>query len=793
MKRLFFLGLAWFGIALGAGAATVEWPLEAEGVEICLPLEPSPAEAFAAEELQSGLRKMSGATLPIRKGEPTPGRKVIYVGRHPASEALWKELADPDHHRIEAGEEAIRIVGGYRPPVADGEEVYYNEWGVNYGVFELLEEQGFRWLRPGDAGEEVPKSRVLRAASGVREFKPAFPLRWGVALYATSSLRTATPEESQAAVLWAFRNRCNVLRGNDPRYGGGLRIGGGGHSYHQLVPEKLFAKHPEFFPLIDGKRKAKGQICHSNPELQEFFAKAVVEAAKRRPGLYMTSIDPNDGAGWCECGPCRAMDDPAVKSGRGGGLSMSSRVAAFNNIIAKKVEPELPGLRLYSLAYAQYLEPPTRVEKLEPSLVVGLAPFAGAFSDYSRPLRDPESLPNRRFLDSIKGFHKLGTTMYAREYLSHYAWPGPLPLLWVMQDRFRVYRDFDFIGAYSETHPCWGPQGMVLHFYLKLLWNPDLDLDTAIADYCEKAYGPAAAPMLRYHQKIEARGKGGPYFGSGGSQAIGLFTPEFLAALAEDVAEARKLAAGAEPYEWRVETVLKGYEFAQLYRAAVTELGTGNVAQARAALEALETFYREESASGEIFNKGEGSRRGADGKPQPPGFLRNLRTDLARIDTLEKTFRNPRLLQQLTARWKFQPDAKDEGVSLEWNAVELDDAGWAPLSSETPWQHQGFSGFHGTGWYRRKFPTPVVEPGQKVMLIFDGVDGDATFWLNGVEVGRRDLVDPVDGRNRWNEPFALDITDGLKPGAANTLAVRVRKESGNGGLYRSVRLVRADP
>lgn len=784
------------GHLLMGAASAAEWPLSARALEICLPASPSPSEEFAAEEMQAYFRKMSGVEIAVRKGEPSGEKKVIFVGRHSENKDLWEGLDNPDHYILDGTPERLRIVGGFKPPVVteDGRELH-SDWGVLYGAYQLLGDQGIRWLRPEPEGEEVPKASTLQIVEGRKLHKPAFAFRWGVALYASSNLKTATPEESEAAGLWALRNRSNVLRTplSDIKYGGSVRIGGGGHVYSQLVPKGLFAKHPEFFPLINGKRVVKGQLCLGNPDLQEYFAKKVIANARKNPALFMTSIDPNDGGGWCECDKCQAMDDPGLISGRSGAVSMSTRVMRFNNIIGEKVRKELPELLLYCLAYAGHTEAPKKVDTLAENLIIGLAPFAGAYSDYSRPLRDPQSLPNRRFMESIKGYSRLNAKMYAREYLSHYAWPGPLPLLWTMQDRFKVYRDFNFTGVYSETHPCWGPQGMVLYMYLRLLWDPDLDLKAEVADYCRKAYGPAAAPMQKYHELIEKRGKGGPYFGSGGSQAIGLFTDEFLDTLAPYVKEAKKLAQGHAPYEWRIETVLAGYDFARLYRHAVTELSRGKPKEAKEAIAKLEAFYGELSPRGDVFDKGDGrTKKDANGAFIPPSFLRGLLADLAKIDTIDKQFKNPRLLQMFDTAWKFKEDANGEGVASGWDQPSVDDAGWAVIKSGMPWQHQGFSDYHGTGWYRRQFPTPSVGAGQKIMLIFDGVDGDATVWVNGKQIGHRDLIDPLDGRNHWDDPFMYDLTEALNSEGLNSLVVRVTKMTGNAGIHRSVKLFRID-
>lgn len=780
------------GLCAQISVFALEWPLTQPDLDICVPTSASPSEEYAAEELRTYLQKMSGIEFPILKGDPVEGRKSILLGRHESSKSLWSGLDDPDQYIIEVSPESVRIVGGYRPPVRNSEGTeFVSDWGILYGVYQLLEDQGVRWFRPEPAGEHVPKRSSLSLNGGRKDYKPAFSLRWGVALYASSFLKTATEEESLMARIWALRNRGNVTGLREPKYGGQLNIGGGGHVYSRLVPPSLFGAHPEFFPLIDGVRTPKGQLCLGNPALQDLVAEKIVALGQANPQLFMTSIDPNDGAGWCECEKCKSLDDPNVKSGRGGGLSMSSRVSAFNNIVAKKVAEKCPNLLLYCLAYAQYMEAPTKVAYLEPNLVIGLAPFAGAFSDYSRALRDPESGPNRRFLESVEGYHKLGAKMYAREYLSHYMWPGPLPLLWTMQDRFQEYEKLGFIGAYSETHPCWGPQGNNLYFYLRLLWNPHLDLRAELESYCRDFYGPAAASMQRYHEALEARGKGGPYFGSGGSSAQNLFTSDFLAELAPFVEQARNAVSGQAPYEWRVDCVLAGYEFARLYRQTADAIKAGKIKDAKASLAELDAFYGDKYPKGDVFNKGEGRAKSANGQPRVPSFIRDLNTAIAKADKIESRYKNARLVQALDAAWKFQADPEDKGVDQGWHSVGVADAEWPRMASGQPWQQQGFPDYHGTAWYRRNFPTPAIEGSPRLVLVFTAVDGDATVWVNGREVGRHDLLD-LDGVNHWDDPFAFDITDFLNKEGLNALSVRVKKDSGYGGIHRNVRLLRVD-
>jgi hypothetical protein len=58
---------------------------------------------------------------------------------------------------------------------------------------------------------------------------------------------------------------------------------------------------------------------------------------------------------------------------------------------------------------------------------------------------------------------------------------------------------FDF----DNCHGNWSSHGLDYYVLCKALWNPALDVRAAIADYCRAAYGPAAGPMQRFHDRLE--------------------------------------------------------------------------------------------------------------------------------------------------------------------------------------------------------------------------------------------------------------------------------------------------
>src|SRR6185295_12102018 len=92
--------------------------------------------------------------------------------------------------------------------------------------------------------------------------------------------------------------------------------------------------------------------------------------------------------------------------------------------------------------------------------------------------------------------------IYTYEYWSGYGWPGPLPLVHTMADRIRQYRPLNVRGIYNETHPSWGPQGLELYMFGKLIWNPDLDVRAELDLYYRNYYGPAEKPMKAYHEGL---------------------------------------------------------------------------------------------------------------------------------------------------------------------------------------------------------------------------------------------------------------------------------------------------
>ena len=166
--------------------------------------------------------------------------------------------------------------------------------------------------------------------------------------------------------------------------------------------------------------------------------------------------------------------------------------------------------------------------------------------------------------------------------------------------------------------------------------------------------------------------------------------------------------------------------------------------------------------------------------------------------------------QLLERGWRFSRED-----SAEFSRAEYDDSAWQEVVVPHDWaiygpfsinndkqnvaitqdgqkeamEHAGRTGglpFVGVGWYRLEFEAPEFEAGKRASILFDGAMSNARVYVNGAEVGFWPY-----GYNS----FHFDITDYLKAGEKNELAVRLENKPESSrwypgaGIYRNVHLI----
>jgi beta-galactosidase len=167
---------------------------------------------------------------------------------------------------------------------------------------------------------------------------------------------------------------------------------------------------------------------------------------------------------------------------------------------------------------------------------------------------------------------------------------------------------------------------------------------------------------------------------------------------------------------------------------------------------------------------------------------------------------SPREHLSLDANWKFHlgdnwPNAlrlDKAGSSTGPAAEKFNDSAWRTINLPHDWAIElpfdknadashGFKpvgpGFphNSIGWYRRTFDLPSGDSGKRIWLDFDGVFRDTTVWVNGWIVGHHES---------GYYPFRYDITDIVKFGGKNTIAVRVDASKFEGWFYEGAGIYR---
>ena len=113
-------------------------------------------------------------------------------------------------------------------------------------------------------------------------------------------------------------------------------------------------------------------------------------------------------------------------------------------------------------------------------------------------------------------------------------------------------------------------------------------------------------------------------------------------------------------------------------------------------------------------------------------------------------------------QWLLAVDPQNVGRKEQWHDAPRAEA----KPTKVPWIiQQAFPAYHGVAWYWRSFQVPAnPHSGGRYLLRFWAVDYLADVWVNGKQVG---------GHEGGEGVFVLDVTEAVKPGQPNLLAVRV--------------------
>ena len=432
----------------------------------------TPAEGYAAEELQRWLARATGQKLPVGAGGGEGPGRIRLVGDG--------DLGEEQFH-LEVKEDGITIRGG-RPR------------GVLYGVYQLLEDcLGLRFLTCDHV--HVPAAAERTIPCGTCQYEPPLSFRWSY--YRENADR---PE-------FAARLRVNTVT-DDERLGGKTGQNLINHSVDRLVPfDKYGADHPEYYALVEGERDTdrRGggpQLCVTNPEVVEIAATAAIEQLNAHPEQRNFSVSQADTDRYCRCPACEEVNQLE-------GTPMGSQLT-FVNAVAERIEKVHPQVKVGTLAYWYTRKAP---KSLRPRANVQIQ-LCSIECCTVHAIDDDSCAKNREFCRDMEEWSALCDDIWIWNYNTNFSsYDLPFPNLRSIDANVKYFLRNHAKGVFMQANGN-GLTGELsdLRNYIigRLLWDPDASGDQLCREFVKLHYGQAAEPIGAYldmlHDNAEARG-----------------------------------------------------------------------------------------------------------------------------------------------------------------------------------------------------------------------------------------------------------------------------------------------
>ncbi len=446
--------------------------------QIVIPQDAPRSIQAAAKELQTDIELATGAKLKVvRDGDAQAGSTPsLNLGATQATRkagVLQRKIAEEGFGILSRGGNVF-IWG---PDTPDGQTT--SEGGTSNGtangVYSFLEDYlGVRWLMPGEIGRDVPRRENFVLPDVDRVEAPVFINRREP--YIQNRLPSVQAWQDRQKLGYSFRINHS-------------------HAWEATIPAALYKDHPDWFPLIDGKRvfpTARYKLETTNPELVKFYADRAIEELKANPKSNTYSLSPSDSRGWSQSPESLALYDPPPAGSTY--PSVTPMILKFYRDVAKIVEKEYPQGKLAGYIYADYLFPP---QKGGMTLPDNFYPVVAPSINYGYTLYRPDV--QKQFHDIMRDWARV------TPHLFYYDLPntiGPSSGLIIpaapeiLNAIFPILTENNVKGVYIYGTDSWSNAAMANSILAKMMWNPKLDAHQLQREWLVRAYGPQAGAAM---------------------------------------------------------------------------------------------------------------------------------------------------------------------------------------------------------------------------------------------------------------------------------------------------------
>ncbi|OQA88992.1 MAG: hypothetical protein BWY31_00177 [Lentisphaerae bacterium ADurb.Bin242] len=506
---------------------------------IVLEEKPTASAQMGAFELQHNIRLITGATLPIVRGEaPKDTLVTIRVGGE--NQGLTGEA-----NRIQFSKNKILLTGN---DSADYKTVNYKNHatfppinfsfkGSLYAVYDFLEHYcGVHFYYMDESGTTFKERKTLTIREKDRTFTP--PLDAFRVIYDDDSQISKFRFSPRDRALWQLRWRLNDTYGmtshnqysiffahwdkaKDPNLASAFKgknealfaKGFKGKSYHSdSTVRKHYPNDPDLPP----------QLCYSNPDAVKYYANEVITYFKggNVPGGWLNPngsapagktllprmgdkpwfypIQGGDTGGHCLCADCKKRFPQDNRE------NISNNKFQFIADVAREAAKTHPAAGVSSLAYIQTLDYPDGVVFPDNVSVQLCLPV---YSWWHPVAYEKQFSAYRKWMEKEgkKRPITLWTYLFSTYWDSrfHFGKYKPFPGLypWKTGEIFQMFTRDGVRGWFTEVELQYNH--LEAYVAAKICYDPSLDPNRILEDYFTEYYGDAGPVMKEFYKEIE--------------------------------------------------------------------------------------------------------------------------------------------------------------------------------------------------------------------------------------------------------------------------------------------------
>lgn len=496
---------------------------------IIIPREATEREVFAADELCSYLKKITGARIEIITDDSEHTGNAIIIGGPERNAAAARYISKPEFDKAVPGPEGMMIkTFGSETLLIAGSSENPNECerGTIYAVYELLERflgcSLSAYINPEvSGGEHIPVLDEIKL-DGIEYIKPSADIKYRTAIVQYANL-IADPDHAFNITFldWLCKNRYNriltwskvyekykengMLREAERR---GIRFTVGHHESSRLFlppegnsyfPERYYETHPEYYKLMeDGKRFRPenfwGQwiFCSRNDDLIREISNNVISWIAQNPSVDIIAFWPQDGMDkQCVCEKCSEY-------------SKVANYTFFQNELAKRVSEVYPNVKIDMLIYTDLWEYPEGL-KLEPCLIVDEATWS---KDGLRAAGKPDGTGfiDTYFEKNLLQWHGAGAEAVIYDYYMgvYPARQRYIPMADEIASIFKRFSETGVMGSGTQIE-CFNMWNHIFNFYTfaRTAYDTSLTLEDCLNSFT-RIFGAGAMYISEIIREAEA-------------------------------------------------------------------------------------------------------------------------------------------------------------------------------------------------------------------------------------------------------------------------------------------------